>query len=361
MREQGKYRGVGLSTYVEVCGLAPSRAVGPQGVGLQAAFWESAVVRVHPSGSATVFSGASPHGQGLDTSFAQIAGDILGIDPQNVDVLHGDTDQGTWGWDTYGSRSLAVGGEAIVRAAQKVQDKAKRICAALLEAAPEESSWSTATRVRGSPETPMTMPRSPAALHSAQRAARRLDRDGRDSFYDRRTSSSRWRARVHRRLDVQSGKVEVALWLAGDDCGPASTELIDGQGTAAHARVGQACSSRSSTTRTASSSRNVRRLRAAHRGGAAVVRDRPHGDAVARQPARRQGRRRGGTIPDARGWHRRDRRLRPRGVSYSTCVTPMRVWETIQRRRARDPPAVTSSAPSRRSRSRFGRRRPRSV
>ena len=116
---EGIYRGVGFSTWVEVCGLAPSRAVGPQGVGLQAAFWESAMVRVTPTGSATVYTGTSPHGQGLDTSFAQIAGDILGIDPQNVDVVHGDTDQGPWGWDTYGSRSLAVGGEAIVRAARK--------------------------------------------------------------------------------------------------------------------------------------------------------------------------------------------------------------------------------------------------
>ena len=76
-------------------------------------------MRVTPTGSAIVYTGTSPHGQGLDTSFAQIAGDILGIDPQNVDVLHGDTDQGAWGWDTYGSRSLAVGGEAIVRAAQQ--------------------------------------------------------------------------------------------------------------------------------------------------------------------------------------------------------------------------------------------------
>ena len=83
---EGVYRGVGFSTYVEVCGLAPSRAVGPQGVGLQAAFWESANVRVTPTGSATVYTGTSPHGQGLDTSFAQIAGRRLGIDPENVDV-----------------------------------------------------------------------------------------------------------------------------------------------------------------------------------------------------------------------------------------------------------------------------------
>src|SRR5213078_3606116 len=135
---QGHLPGVGFSTYVEVCGLAPSRAVGPQGVGIQAAFYESSTVRVHPTGSATVFSGASPHGQGLDTSYAQIAADKLGIDPEGVEVLHGDTNQGPFGWGTYGSRSLSVGGEAIARAAQRVQDKAKRICAALLEASPED-------------------------------------------------------------------------------------------------------------------------------------------------------------------------------------------------------------------------------
>ena len=91
---QGIHRGIGLSTYTEVCGLAPSRAVGPQGVGLQAAFYESATVRMHPTGSATVYSGASPHGQGLDTSFAQIAADRLGITPEDIEVVHGDTNSG---------------------------------------------------------------------------------------------------------------------------------------------------------------------------------------------------------------------------------------------------------------------------
>ena len=138
LRGQGVHRGVGLSTYTEVCGLAPSRAVGPQGVGLQAAFYESATVRVHPTGSATVYSGASPHGQGLDTSFAQITADRLGISPENIEVVHGDTNSGPWGWGTYGSRSISVGGEAIARAAERVQAKAKTICAAMLEAAPED-------------------------------------------------------------------------------------------------------------------------------------------------------------------------------------------------------------------------------
>ena len=166
LREQGVYRGVGFSTWVEVCGLAPSRAVGPQGVGLQAAFWESALVRVHPTGSATVFTGTSPHGQGHDTTFAQIAADRLGVDPQRIEVIHGDTDQGPWGWDTYGSRSLAVGGEAVARAAEKVQDKAKRICAALLEADPGDIELAGGKyQVRGSPDKFKTMAEIAGAAH----------------------------------------------------------------------------------------------------------------------------------------------------------------------------------------------------
>ena len=97
--------------------------------------------------------GTSPHGQGLDTSFAQIAGDILGIDPQNVDVLHGDTDQGAWGWDTYGSRSLAVGGEALARAAQRVQDKAKRSARRCSRRRPRTSSSPTASSRSGARPT----------------------------------------------------------------------------------------------------------------------------------------------------------------------------------------------------------------
>ena len=119
-----------------------------------------------PTGSAIVYSGASPHGQGLDTSFAQIAADLLGLDPENVEVLHGDTDQGAWGWGTYGSRSISVGGEAIARAARKVQDKAKRICAALLEAAPEDIELADGKfQVRGSPDKSMTLAEISGAAH----------------------------------------------------------------------------------------------------------------------------------------------------------------------------------------------------
>ena len=116
LREQGIYRGIGFSTYTEICGNAPSRAVGPGGFGLQGGGWESATIRVHATGSATLYTGTSPHGQGHETGFAQIVADRLGIDPSQVEVIHGDTQTGPFGLDTYGSRSLAVGGEAAARA-----------------------------------------------------------------------------------------------------------------------------------------------------------------------------------------------------------------------------------------------------
>jgi carbon-monoxide dehydrogenase large subunit len=246
LRRQGVYRGVGFSTYVEVCGLAPSRAVGPQGVGLQAAFWESAIVRVHPTGSATVYTGTSPHGQGLDTSFAQIAGDILGIDPENVDVVHGDTDQGAWGWDTYGSRSLSVGGEAVARAARKVQDKARRICAALLEAAPEDVELSDGKfQVRGSPDKAMTMAEISGAAHIPPNELPADVEPGLEesAFYDPENFVFPFGAHVCVvEVDAETGKVTVVRYAAVDDCGKAiNPMLIDGQihGGVVHA-IGQA-------------------------------------------------------------------------------------------------------------------------
>ena len=245
-RDQGVYRGVGFSTYVEVCGLAPSRAVGPQGVGLQAAYYESANVRVTPTGSAIVYSGASPHGQGLDTSYAQIAGDLLGIDPENVSVLHGDTDQGAWGWGTYGSRSLAVGGEAVARAARKVQDKAKRICAALLEAAPEDIELADGKyQVRGSPNKSMSMAEISGAAHIPPQELPTDIEPGLEesSFFDPENFVYPFGAHACIvEVDAETGKVAVVDYYAVDDCGPAiNPMLIDGQihGGIAHA-IGQA-------------------------------------------------------------------------------------------------------------------------
>ncbi len=129
---RGKLRGIGLSCYIEACGLAPSSVVGALGGGV--GLWESAKIRFAPTGVVQVFTGSHSHGQGHETTFAQIVADKLGVPIANVDIVHGDTGQVPFGMGTYGSRSAAVGGSAIVKAAEKVIEKGKKIAAHLLEA-----------------------------------------------------------------------------------------------------------------------------------------------------------------------------------------------------------------------------------
>jgi carbon-monoxide dehydrogenase large subunit len=129
---RGKLRGIGFSTYVEACGLAPSAVAGA--LGARAGLYESASVRVHPTGSVTVFTGTHSHGQGHETTFAQIVADQFGIPIENIELSHGDTGKTAFGMGTYGSRSLPVGGSAIVKATAKIVEKGKKIAAHLLEA-----------------------------------------------------------------------------------------------------------------------------------------------------------------------------------------------------------------------------------
>ncbi|MCC7326904.1 MAG: xanthine dehydrogenase family protein molybdopterin-binding subunit [Burkholderiales bacterium] len=131
--KRGKLRGLGYSTYIEACGLAPSNVAGA--LGARAGLYEAGQVRVNPTGSVTVFTGSHSHGQGHETTFAQVVAGRLGIDIGNVEVIHGDTGRIPFGMGTYGSRSLAVGGTAIVKALDKVIAKGKKIAAHLLEAA----------------------------------------------------------------------------------------------------------------------------------------------------------------------------------------------------------------------------------
>ncbi|MGE5088733.1 MAG: xanthine dehydrogenase family protein molybdopterin-binding subunit, partial [Candidatus Levyibacteriota bacterium] len=131
--KRGKLRGLGYASYIEACGLAPSNVAGA--LGARAGLFEAGQVRVHPTGSVTVFTGSHSHGQGHETTFAQIVASRLGIPVENVDVVHGDTGRVLFGMGTYGSRSLAVGGTAIVKALDKVVAKGKKIAAHLLEAA----------------------------------------------------------------------------------------------------------------------------------------------------------------------------------------------------------------------------------
>ncbi len=135
-RTQGRYLGVGLSTYVEICGMAPSAVA--YALGARAGVWESALVRVHPTGKVTVYSGSSGHGQGHETTFAQLAAAEFGIPVEDVEVVESDTAQVQQGTGTFGSRSAVVGGTAIHMSASKIKDKARRIAAHMLEAAPED-------------------------------------------------------------------------------------------------------------------------------------------------------------------------------------------------------------------------------
>ncbi len=131
-RKNGKLRGFGIAHYIEACGIAPSNLVGQ--LGARAGLYESATVRVNATGSISVMTGSHSHGQGHETSFAQVVADMIGIDEAQIDIVHGDTSKVPMGMGTYGSRSIAVGGSAMVRATEKIINKAKKIAAHLMEA-----------------------------------------------------------------------------------------------------------------------------------------------------------------------------------------------------------------------------------
>ena len=131
-KSRGKLRGIGVAHYIEACGIAPSNLVGQ--LGARAGLYESATVRVNATGSISVMTGSHSHGQGHETTFAQVVADMIGIDASQIDIVHGDTSKTPMGMGTYGSRSLAVGGSAMVRATEKIINKAKKIAAHLMEA-----------------------------------------------------------------------------------------------------------------------------------------------------------------------------------------------------------------------------------
>ena len=142
-KARGKLRGIGISTYLEACGIAPSAVAGS--LGARAGLYEVANIRVHPTGSVTVFTGSHSHGQGHETTFAQLVVDQLGVPLDQIDVVHGDTAKIPFGMGTYGSRSLAVGGSAMVKAMDKIIAKGKKIAAHLMEASVEDIEFANNT------------------------------------------------------------------------------------------------------------------------------------------------------------------------------------------------------------------------
>jgi aerobic carbon-monoxide dehydrogenase large subunit len=146
--KRGKHRGIGFSAYIEACGIAPSAAVGSLGAGV--GLWESAEVRVNPVGSVEILTGSHSHGQGHETTFAQLVSERLGVDINNVSIVHGDTDKVQFGMGTYGSRSGAVGMHAISKALDKIEAKARKVAAAVMEASADDVEFKDGTfTVRG--------------------------------------------------------------------------------------------------------------------------------------------------------------------------------------------------------------------
>jgi carbon-monoxide dehydrogenase large subunit len=228
-RDGGAVRqlGIGISSYYEMCGLAPSRVL--SSLNYAAGGWESATVRVLPTSKVQVISGCAPHGQGHETSWAMIVADRLGVAPEDIEVLHSDTAISPLGMDTYGSRSLAVGGVAIYQATDKVIDKARAIAAHLMEAAEEDLEFESGTfKVRGSPgsETPL------ADVAFAAFTAHNLP-DGMEpnleghATYDPPNFS--WPFGTHIcvvEVDEETGAVDVLQYVAVDDCGNQVNPLI---------------------------------------------------------------------------------------------------------------------------------------
>jgi carbon-monoxide dehydrogenase large subunit len=228
-RDAGETRllGVGLSSYIEMCGLAPSRALAS--LNYAAGGWESATVRVLPTGKVEVVTGTSPHGQGHETSWAMIAADQLGVSPDDVEVLHSDTAVAPEGMDSYGSRSLAVGGTAVYLAAEKVIEKARAIAAHQLEAAEADLEFTGGTfSVRGSPDRNLTL----AAVGFEAFTAHNLP-DGMEptleasSHFDPPNFTFPFGTHVCVvEVDTETGKVEVVKYVAVDDCGNQVNPLI---------------------------------------------------------------------------------------------------------------------------------------
>ncbi len=223
--------GIGFSTYTEICGLAPSQVLASLRYG--APGWEAANVRMFGSGKVEVVTGTSPHGQGHETSWSQIAADALGVTPDDVEVVHGDTATSPHGLDTYGSRSLPVGGVAVHLAAEKVAEKAKKIAAHMLEASEDDMEFEGGTfSVAGSPDQSVTINDVAGAAFGGINLPEGME-PGLDEnyFYDPPNFVFPFGAHICvSEVDTETGKVRLRDYFAVDDCGPVINPIIvDGQ------------------------------------------------------------------------------------------------------------------------------------
>ena len=219
--------GIGVSTYTEMCGLAPSRVLGALRYG--AGGWESVSIRVLPTGKVEVISGSTPHGQGHTTAWSQIVADQLGVPFEDVTVLYGDTRVSVKGMDTYGSRSLAVGGIAMVMACEKVRDKAKVIAAHMLECSPDDLEFTDgAFRVRGNPEAAKTLADVSLAVFAAHDLPDGVEPqlDSEATFDPSTFSFPHGTHLCATEVDTETGGVKIRRYVAVDDVGRVINPLI---------------------------------------------------------------------------------------------------------------------------------------
>ena len=242
-RAEGRLVGIGFSTYIEACGIAPSAVAGA--IGARAGLYDSGMIRVHPTGKVQVYTGVHSHGQGHETTFAQLVAHHLQIPMEDVELVHGDTSQIPFGMGTYGSRSLAVGGSAIYRAVEKVLDKARKIAAHKLEAAEEDLEYA------GGQFTVAGTDRSVGFGEIALTAYVPHDYPIEElepglefnAFYDPKNFTFPFGAHISVvEVDPDTGEVEILRYVAVDDVGEVINPMIvDGQvhGGIAHG-IGQA-------------------------------------------------------------------------------------------------------------------------
>jgi len=223
----GKLRGLGYSTYIEACGIAPSQAVGSLGAGV--GLWESAEVRVNPTGSVEVLTGTHAHGQGHETTFAQLVSERLGIPFENVSIVHGDTDKVQFGMGTYGSRSGAVGMSAVVKALDKIEAKAKKVAAFMMEAAEGDIVFKDGKfTVAGTDKSAAWSDVSLNAYIAHKFTGAELEPGLKEtSFYD--PTNFTFPAGCHIcevEVDTETGNTEIVNWTAVDDFGTVINPMI---------------------------------------------------------------------------------------------------------------------------------------
>jgi aerobic carbon-monoxide dehydrogenase large subunit len=232
-KSRGKLLGMGLSTYIEVCGVAPSKWIGAVGEGWGAAMWESANIRVHLTGKTVVTMGTQPQGQGHETTYAQVVSSELGIPMDDIVVQHSDTLGTPFGYGSYGSRTSSVGMTAAIKAAGKIKDKARRYAAHMLEASPDDIEIvGSEYRVKGSPDRKKTLAEIAFALDLAFDAP-----EGMEPYLDETayhdTPNCTWPFGTHIavvEIDEETGKVDLVRYVAVDDVGKKINPLIvDGQ------------------------------------------------------------------------------------------------------------------------------------